>query len=95
MQNKGKGDLQSDVLFATNMDDLLSNRNMSQVIRSSVNVNPNVINASHIKKSIRGGAGSSYRKGSIGGPITNQSVNLDLMANRGMSLALPQGENLQ
>ena len=91
MQNKGKGDLQSDALFSTNMDELLSGTgNMSTVIRNSVN--PGGFNPgqhTNIKKSIRGGAGSVYKKG------PNQSVNLgDLRGDRGISLHLPPGESL-
>jgi len=92
MRNKGSGGLTSEVLLSSNMDELLSGAgHMSTVMRSSVN--PSVYNpgqAANIKKSIRGGAGSVYKKG------PNQSVNLgELGSNRGASLHILPGENLQ
>ena len=80
MQSRNKGDLQSDIIFSNNMDELIrSTDKMSGIIRNSMNpnairnsMNPNGVNfansQSNIKKSIRGGAGqgSMYQKKRLG-----------------------------
>ena len=78
-----KDNLQNEMIFGSNMDDLISRSNVSGVVRNSINPGQNA----NIKKSIRGAAGSQYRKG------PNQSVHLESVRN--VSMHIPSGESLQ
>jgi len=87
-ENMYKGDgLKSEVMLSVQMESMLASKQTSQAIRSSVSILPS--NHLGIKKSIRGGAGSVYSKA---GQNPNQSVNIDSLARRGMSMSIP-GDN--
>lgn len=63
MPEAKKGELTSEVVFSSQMDDIMRSSVRASNIRQSVNVDLGNRGTMNIKKSIRGGAGSMYRKG--------------------------------
>ena len=71
MPEAKKGELQSEIVFSPHMDEIMRNSMRTSNMRQSVNMDHR--NTLNIKKSIRGGAGSMYKKGG------NMSVDLGAM----------------
>ena len=63
MPEAKKGELTSEVVFSSQMDDIMRSSVRASNIRQSVNVDLGNRGTMNIKKSIRGGAGSIYKKG--------------------------------